>query len=132
MGPCTAWYNYLLFRKDDLSGYLRLVPAKAVDAETTGESLTFWFTTLGVVATWMSGHGSHFKSKLVEGVRRALGTRHHFKTAYSPLTNGTVERACREVLRAVRALLSEFKLRSAAWTDVFKIVQSALNNSPSP
>jgi transposase InsO family protein len=114
MGPSTAEYSYLLILKDDRSGYLWLVPAKAADAETTVESLASWFTTFGVVETWVSDQGSHFKNKLVDGVRCALRTRHHFTTAHSPWANGTVERACREVLRAVRALLSESKLRSAA------------------
>jgi hypothetical protein len=113
MGPFTAGYNYLLILKDDLSGYLWLVPAKAADYDNTVESLTSWFIRFGVAKTWVLDQGSLFKNKLVDGVRRALRTRHHFTTAYST-ANGTVERACREVLRAVRALLYEFKLRSAA------------------
>jgi transposase InsO family protein len=87
MGPSTAGCKYLLFLKDDLSGYLWLVPAKAADAETTVESLTSWFTTFGVVPTWVSDQGSLFKNELVDGVRRALRTRHHFKPAYSPWEN---------------------------------------------
>jgi hypothetical protein len=81
MGSSTAGYNYLFILKDDLSGYMWLVPAKSADAETTVESLTSWFTTFGVVTTWVSLQRSHFKNKLVEGVRRTLRTRHHFKTA---------------------------------------------------
>jgi transposase InsO family protein len=85
-----------------------LVPAKSADAETTVESLTSWFTTFGVVTTWVSLQRSHFKKTLVEGVRRTLRTRHHLKTAESPWANGTVERECQEVLHALRAHLSEF------------------------
>jgi hypothetical protein len=84
------------------------------------------------VRTWVSDQGSHFKNKTVEGVQNALRSQHHFTTAYTPWANGTVERACREVLRAVRGLLSEFKLRPAEWPKVHRIVQSVLNNSPSP
>jgi hypothetical protein len=43
-----------------------------------------------------------------------------------------VERACRDVLRATRALLSEFRLKSDRWPDVSRIVQPVLNYSPSP
>jgi hypothetical protein len=43
-----------------------------------------------------------------------------------------VERACQDVLRATRALLSEFRLKSDRWPDVSRIFQSVLNNSPSP
>jgi hypothetical protein len=43
-----------------------------------------------------------------------------------------VERACREVLGATRAILSEFQLNDKQWPEVARIVQSVLNNSPSP
>jgi hypothetical protein len=69
---------------------------------------------------------------VINGVRRALRSRHHFTTAYSPSANWTVERACKEVLRASRALLSEFRLHSTQWHLVYKIVQGILNNSGSP
>jgi hypothetical protein len=65
-------------------------------------------------------------------MRQALHSQHHFTTAYTPWANGTVERACRDVLRASRALLSEFRLRSDQWPEVAPIVQLVLNNSPSP
>lgn len=38
---------------------------------------------------------------------------------------------CRELLRATRALTSEFQLPSTSWPNVLNIVQSSLNNSPS-
>ena len=68
----------------------------------------------------------------MDSVRKVLCSQHHFTTAYSPWANGTIERACREVLRAVRALLSELRLRPDQWPSVSRIVQSVLNNSPSP
>jgi hypothetical protein len=66
------------------------------------------------------------------GLRKFLRTQHYFTTAYCPWANGTVERACKEVLRATRALLSEFRLRTAQWPEVYKLVQSILNHTPSP
>jgi hypothetical protein len=69
---------------------------------------------------------------VIDGVRRALLSRHHLTTSYSPLVNGTVERACKEVLRASRALLSEFRLPPTQWHLVYKIVQGILNNFGSP
>jgi hypothetical protein len=61
-----------------------------------------------------------------------MRSQHHFTTAYTPWANGSVERACKEVLRATRGLLSEFKLAPTEWPQVIPIVQSVLNNSPSP
>jgi Integrase zinc binding domain len=132
MGPSLAGYKYLLLIKDDLSGYLWLVPSAAADAAATVDALTLWFAAFGVATTWVSYLGSHFKNLIIEALRKSLRTQHHFTTAYTPWENGTVERACREVLRATRALLSEFQLRPNQWPDVARIVQSILNNSPSP
>jgi hypothetical protein len=132
MGPSKAGFKYLLLIKDDLSGYLWLVPSEAADAAATVNALTLWFAAFGVSQVWVSDQGSHFKNQVMDSVRKALRSQHHFTTAYSPWANGTIERACREVLRAVRALLSELRLRFDQWPAVSRIVQSVLNNSPSP
>jgi hypothetical protein len=132
MGPSDKGYKYLLLIKDDLSGYLWLVPCVSADTVSTVDALMMWFAAFGVAMLWVSDRGSHFKNQVMDGVRKALRSQHHFTTAYSPWANGTVERACREVLRATRALLSEFQLNSKQWPEVARIVQSVLNNSPSP
>jgi hypothetical protein len=85
-----------------------------------------------VVRTWVSDQGSHFKNKNIEKVRRALRSLYHFTKAYTPWVNGAVERACREVLCAARALLSEFRLRPTQWPAVYPVIQAIRNNSPSP
>jgi hypothetical protein len=66
----------------------------------------------------------------MEGIRRSLMSQHHFTTAYSPWANGTVQRVCREAIRACRALLSEFCLRQNEWAQVHKLFKAILNNSP--
>jgi hypothetical protein len=66
----------------------------------------------------------------VAGVSKALGTQHTFTVAYSPWSNGTVEVVCREVLRALRALISELHLQFKHWPSVVPILQSMLNNQP--
>jgi hypothetical protein len=132
MGPSKTEASYLLLLKDDLSGYIWLIPCKTADSVTTVDALMNWFATFGIVRTWVSDQGSQVKNRTVEGVQRALRSQHHFTTSYTPWANGSVERGCREVLRAVRGLLSEFKLRPADKPQVYRIVQSVLNNSPSP
>ena len=59
---------------------------------------------------WVSDQGSHFKNEVMLTLQRELHTRHHFTSAYHPQSNGTVEVVCREVIRALRALLSEYQL----------------------
>jgi hypothetical protein len=51
--------------------------------------------------------------------------------AYSPWSNETVEVVCREVLRALRALVSELQLGFKHWPSVVPMLPSTLNNQPS-
>jgi hypothetical protein len=121
---------YLLIIKDDASGYVWLCPHETADAASTVESLVHWFSTFTICGTWCSDQGSHFKNRVVAGVSKALGTQHTFTVAYSPWSNGTVEVVCREVLRALRALISELHLQFKHWPSVVPILQSMLNNQP--
>jgi hypothetical protein len=56
-------YQYLLLLKNDLSGYLWLVPCRTADAAATVDALTRWFAVFGVVLLWISDSGSHFKNE---------------------------------------------------------------------
>jgi RNase H-like domain found in reverse transcriptase/Reverse transcriptase (RNA-dependent DNA polymerase)/Integrase core domain/Integrase zinc binding domain/Chromo (CHRromatin Organisation MOdifier) domain len=131
MGSSTTGATYVLVLKDDLSSYVWLIPCQRADAASVVDALVLWFAAFGVAYTWVSDRGSHFKNKVMDGVRQALRSQHHYTTAYCPWANGTVERACKEVLRATRALLSEFRLQPNQWPEVCPVVQSALNHSPS-
>jgi len=73
--------------------------------------------------------GRHFKNKVSTALTKEIGVIHHFTTAYSPLANGTVGRANREVFRATKALLSEWRLGSRDWPAVVDCVTSVLNQS---
>jgi hypothetical protein len=71
----------VLVVKDNMSGFVRLYPAENADAVTTAAFLMDWFTTFGCVDTWVSDGGSHFKSEVIEKVRKLVGTHHHIMTA---------------------------------------------------
>jgi hypothetical protein len=83
------------------------------------------------VKTWVSDRGSHLKNEVVRSFREKTRGLHHFTLAYCRLRNGTVERVCTELLRATRALPSEFKLPPEAWPYVLSMVQAGLNNAAS-
>ena len=130
IGEARESYQYILIIKDDFSGYVWLLPCKHADAWTTAQHLTTWFASFGVSAQWVSDRGSHFKNTLIDKIRQNLRVHHHFTTAYTPFANGTVERVCRETLRVLRALLSEYRMPIAQWPDVVPVIQSAINNAP--
>jgi transposase InsO family protein len=103
-------YQYLLLLKDDLSGYLWLVPCRTADSAATFDALMRWFAVFGVVLLWISDRGSHFNNEVVQRVQKELKAKHHFTTANCPCSNGTIEFACKQVIRAFRAVLSELKM----------------------
>jgi hypothetical protein len=58
-----------------------------------------------------------------------LKANHQFTMENCPWSNGTIEYACKQVIRAFRAVLSGLNLYTDECPEVFNMVQSALNNS---
>lgn len=123
--------KYVLVLKDGMSGYVELIACAQPNADQVYLSLIDWFKRFGVAHQWVSDQGAHFKNQVIEKLQRALGAHHHFTTAYTPWANGTVEVVNREVLKCVKALLSEKKLRPTDWARILPVVQAALNSMPS-
>jgi Chromo (CHRromatin Organisation MOdifier) domain len=66
---------------------------------------------------------------VVQRAQKELKAKHHFTTANCPWSNGTIESACKQDIRAFRAVLSELKMYADEWPEVVNMVQSVLNNS---
>jgi hypothetical protein len=77
-------HQYLLLLKDDLSGYLWLVPCRTTDAAATVDTLMRWFAAFGVMLLWISDRGSHFKNEVVQRVQKELKAKDHFTMANCP------------------------------------------------
>ena len=73
---------------------------------------------------------SHSKFVLVSELTSEFHLKHHFVTAYSPWANGSVERVCREELRACKAVCSGWGLAAREWPAVLETVRSNLNHAP--
>ena len=130
IGKSTSGELYVLILKDDFSSYVWLFPCISADAEATANALIEWFSSFGNVPQWVSDRGTHFKNQIVRELKERLHCGHHFTLAYCPWTNGSVEVVCREMLRAMRVLLSEFRLPFKLWPNLVPLVQSILNNTP--
>jgi hypothetical protein len=105
----------LLLLKDDLSGYLWLVPSRTTDAAATVDALMRWFAVFGDVLLWMSERGSHFKNEVVRRAQKEIKAKNHFTAANCPWSNGTIDCACKQVIRAFRAVISELKMYADEW-----------------
>ena len=123
--------QYILIIKDDASGFCELIPSESPTTETTVTALLGWFKRYGITKLWISDQGTHFKNQLMCDLRRLLGADHHFVTAGVPWANGTIERVNVEVLRIIRALISEFKLSHLEWFKLLPLIQHIINATPS-
>jgi hypothetical protein len=83
----------------------------------------------GVVLLWIADRGSHFKDEVVRRVQKELKAKHHFTTANFPKSNGTIESACKQVIRIFCAVLFELYMYANEWPEVMNLVQSVLNDS---
>ena len=123
---------YVLVLKDDFNSDVWLIPCCAANAETTVKSLIKSFSAFGTVPRWVSDQHSHLKNEIVGGLREKTHGFHHFTVSYCPWTTGTVEVVCRELIRTMRALLSEFQMPFKMWPRALTIVQALLNSTPLP
>ena len=130
IGKSDNLFLYVLILKDGFSSFVWLFPFEVADSASTVDALMEWFSSFGVVMQWISDRGSHRKDEVVAGLSEKLRGSHHFTLPYCPWSNGTVEVVCRELLRVLRALTSEFQIHLRMWPSVFPLVQSILNNTP--
>ena len=55
----------------------------------------------------VSDTATHFNNRVIAQLSDALKADHRFAVAYTPWSNGTCERMVREVVRALKSILSE-------------------------
>lgn len=127
----TGEMHYVLVMKDLFSGFTLLRPFHAASSESAATGIIEWCTTFGVVSTWLSDQGSHFKNSVVELLAQYFKADHRFTTPYCAWANGAVERVNSEVLRLLRRLIAENGMSEDQWPLLLPAVQYALNTAPS-
>ena len=121
----------VLVAKDDVSQCVFAYICDAADSGTTAAKLREFITTHSLLPEWVvSDQGSHFAGALTEALK-AVGVAQKTHLPYTPQANGTIERANKELVRTVIALLSERGLMTQDWPDVLDLAVMAVNNSPS-
>ena len=99
-------------------------------AKVAASALANWIGSFGTMDWLVSDREAHFKNEIMEGLTEEMLTSHHYTTPYSPWANGSMERMYRETLRALRAVLAEFRLAPSDWPSILECVQSVMNHAP--
>ena len=64
---------------------------------------------------------------MIAELQHVLGAKHHFTAARCPWANGTIENAMKHVLKAFRALLSEWRMDKKDWRIIRDVEQMICN-----
>lgn len=76
-----------------------------------------------------SDNGTQFVNRVVDQLNGLLGVRRHRVLAYSPQSNGHVERANQEVTRHLRTLVMDLHVMYDEWPKLLPLVQHIMNHS---
>jgi len=119
--------RYIIVIIDCFSRYLKLYPAKSVDAVSAVKALLQWVGTFGPPSQIISDNGSQYVNQLIDEFLKVIGTEHVLTMAYSKEENAIVERVNKEVMRHLRAILFEKGLKDK-WSWVYPLVERIINS----
>lgn len=102
----------------------------ATAAENAANSIIDWCAEFGSQKGLMSDGPTNFRNESLRLVSKGLNVPHHFTLAYTTLSNSSVERLGRELVRVFRSVLSELQIDFKESPDLVPLMKSALNQSP--
>ena len=120
-------YQYVLVVICAFSRWIELFPTKTTTAEETARCIHQHFGRWGTADRLRTDNGPAFANDLLKGLANLLGSTNEFTTAYSSEENGIVERANKEVLRHLRALVFETRVKDQWSFKDLPIIQRIFN-----
>ena len=110
IGPLPAdedGFQYILVVIDCFSRWVMCYPTRSTEAEECAWILLQHFGIFGIPKELKSDKGSQFVNSVISDLTRVLKLPHQTTIAYSKEQNAIVERANKEVMRHLRALVFE-------------------------
>jgi len=120
-------YQYILVLICGFSRWIELYPTRSTTAEETARCIHQHFGRYGTADRIRTDNGPAFANDLLKGLANLLGSSNEFTTAYSSEENGIVERANKEVLRHLRALVFEHRVKEKWSFRDLPIIQRIFN-----
>jgi hypothetical protein len=132
LGPLPAspeGHQYIIVLIDTFSRFVELRPAPDTSALSAAKAIVDVFGRFGAPRHIKTDGGTQYSAALISALLERLQTQHIYSIPYRPSSNGVVERANREVLRHLRALVYDSRLPEC-WPDYLPLVQRILNATP--
>jgi transposase InsO family protein len=119
--------KFILVVIDCFTRFVELYPMPDTGGLTAARALLQHVGRYGVPSRIRSDRGPQFVNSIVEELARLFGSEHELTTAYSKEENAIVERANKEVMRHLRAIIFNDKILSTWSMDQLPFVQRILN-----
>ena len=132
MGPFPETpdgYQHIIVIIDCFTRFVELLPARSTGAAEAKQAILSVIGRYGVPAEIVTDSGSQFRNETIKTMITMMGTTHSITLAYSKEENAMVERANKEVLRHLSALVYETRIKED-WIDFLPLVQRIINATP--
>ena len=121
-------HKYILVTIDTFSRWIELLPIPDTTAITAADALLQFVGRYGVPCSMLTDNATQFVNQTVEQLSALLNVDHIKTHAYSHEENGIVERANKEVMRHLRAIMFDKKVMTD-WSKYLPFVQRIMNSS---
>jgi len=118
---------YIIVIIDNFSRFIELYPVPNASAEHATHALVSHIGRYGAPDHLYSDGGKQYANHIIAELVKLLGTTHVVTTAYSHEENGLVERANKEVMRYLRAILFDKNIYTE-WGVYLPLVQRIINS----
>ena len=119
-------YKYVIVIIDAFSRFVKLYPCQDVTAFSAMQAILEWIGIFGCPEELVSDNGTQFSNELIDNLLELMNTRDLKIHAYSKEENALVERANKEVLRHLRAICYNKKMKTI-WYIALQLVQRIMN-----
>lgn len=126
--PETDGDRYVLVIIDCFSRFIELYATKTVDSKECAAKLLNFIGRYGTPEVILSDKGSQFVNELIDSLIKLIGSKRQLSIAYSKQENSIVERANREIMRHLRAMILTRSITDD-WPLFLPLVQRIMNAS---
>jgi hypothetical protein len=131
IGPLPAdeeGNEHILVIIDTFTRFVQLYAIKSLHAKVAAKALLNHVGTFGVPDQISSDNGPQFVNAIIEALIKIIEAKQILSIAYSHEENSIVERANKEVMRHLRAIIFDKKLEEA-WSTCLPLVSRIMNSA---
>ena len=107
--------KYVITLIDAFSRFVLLISAKDTTAESAAQAILQWLGIFGIPSSIVSDNGTQFRNSLIQQLCSIAKIDHNMIHAYSKEENSIVERANKEVMRHLRAIIFDEIIKAKAF-----------------